>query len=62
MRKVKIGPRREIALQIETWPQGKAVFGAGEIVTVRFGALRAAPRSKSSLRSPCRQPPLPAGS
>ena len=39
VRDVKLGPRREIALRIETWPKGKSTFGGGDIVTLRFVAI-----------------------
>jgi hypothetical protein len=35
----KTGPRRELALRIETWPLGKVTFGGGDVVTLRFGAI-----------------------
>ena len=39
VRDVKVGPRREIVLRIETWPKGKSTFGGGFIVTLRFAAI-----------------------
>jgi hypothetical protein len=38
IREAKMGPRRELTLRIETWPQGKVTFGSG-VVTLRFGAI-----------------------
>ena len=39
VRDAKLGPRRELVLQIETWPRGKVTFGGGDIVVLRFGAI-----------------------
>ena len=39
IRDVKMGPRRELTLRIETWRKGKVTFGGGEVVTLRFGAI-----------------------
>jgi hypothetical protein len=39
IRKVRIGPRRELNLQVETWPEGRHRFGRGHVVTLRFGAI-----------------------
>jgi hypothetical protein len=39
VRKVRIGPRRELNLQVETWPEGRHRFGRGHVVTLRFGAI-----------------------
>jgi hypothetical protein len=39
IRKVRIGPRRELNLQVETWPEGSHRFGGGDAVTLRFGAV-----------------------
>jgi hypothetical protein len=35
----KPGPRRELTLRIELWPQGKVTSGGGKVVTLRFGAI-----------------------
>jgi hypothetical protein len=39
VRDAKTGPRRELTLQIVTWPKGKVTFGSGDVVTLRFGAI-----------------------
>jgi len=39
IREATLGPRRELSLRIELWPSGKAIFGGGDIVTLRFGAI-----------------------
>ena len=39
IRDAKLGPRRELILRIETWPQGKVMFGGGDVVTLRLGAI-----------------------
>ncbi len=39
IRKVRIGPRRELNLQVETWPEGSHRFEGGDLVTLRFGAI-----------------------
>jgi len=39
IRKVRIGPRRELHLQVETWPEGSPPFGGGDLVMLQFGAI-----------------------
>ena len=39
VREVRLGPRRELTLSIETWPKAQPFFGAGTLVRVRFGAI-----------------------
>lgn len=39
VRDVKVGPRRELTLLVETWPKNSASFGGGDVVTPRLGAL-----------------------
>jgi hypothetical protein len=39
IRDAKMGPRRELTLQLETWPKGKPTFGGGDLFTLRFGAI-----------------------
>jgi hypothetical protein len=39
IRDATTGPRRELSLRIETWPNGKVTFGSGKLVTLRFGAV-----------------------
>ena len=39
VRDAKTGPRRELTLQIATWPKGKVTLESGEVVTLRFGAI-----------------------
>ena len=34
-----VGPRREVALRIETWRKGKVFFTGGGMVTLRLGAI-----------------------
>jgi hypothetical protein len=36
IREAKLGPRKELALLIETWPKNKNTFGDGLKVTLRF--------------------------
>ena len=41
VREATVGPRRELSLAIEIWPEGRHTFalGDGEIVRLRFGAI-----------------------
>ena len=39
IREARIGPRRELRLRIETWPEGSHRFGGGDMVILRFGAI-----------------------
>jgi hypothetical protein len=39
IRKARVGPRRELRLQVETWPEDSHRFGGGDLVTLRFGAI-----------------------
>lgn len=52
IRDVKLGPRHELTLQIETWPRGKSSFGGGEVLAIRFGAISNYDEVKSFFETP----------